>query len=105
MSNLNINISHLNVFYHGNQVGTLIWNKEQNLAQFAYHLEFVKSGIELSPILMPLSDKIYSFPHYSFDTFQGLPPLFSDSLPDDFGNRLMHKFLLQNKIKSIRFLD
>jgi serine/threonine-protein kinase HipA len=43
--------------------------------------------------MMPLSDRIFSFPELSPRTFRGLPGLLADSLPDRFGNSLIHAWL------------
>jgi serine/threonine-protein kinase HipA len=62
-------------------------------AVFQYDPEFVRSGIELSPIVMPLSSHIYSFPSLPRISFHGLPGLLADSLPDKFGNALIDAWL------------
>ncbi|HDY7712967.1 TPA: type II toxin-antitoxin system HipA family toxin, partial [Vibrio vulnificus] len=48
---------------------------------------------ELSPIKMPLSNRIYRFPELDFNTFKGLPGLIADSLPDDFGNAVLNAWV------------
>jgi serine/threonine-protein kinase HipA len=62
-------------------------------AAFQYTPEFAASGIAISPIAMPLSDRIYTFPALSLNTFHGLPGLLADSLPDKFGNALIDAWL------------
>ena len=62
-------------------------------AAFQYDPEFARSGIELSPLVMPLSDRIYQFPALPRNTFHGLPGLLADSLPDKFGNALINAWL------------
>ena len=42
---------------------------------------------------MPLSDRIYTFPALPPATFQGLPGLLADSLPDRFGNAVIDAWL------------
>jgi serine/threonine-protein kinase HipA len=44
---------------------------------------------ELSPIAMPLGDRVYRFPALARETFHGLPGLLADSLPDRFGHALI----------------
>ena len=63
------------------------------MGAFEYDPRFIKTGIELSPIKMPLSKKIYSFPALDYQTFKGLPGLIADSLPDDFGNAVMNAWV------------
>lgn len=62
-------------------------------ASFEYDPAFRSSGIEISPIAMPLSDRVYSFPELPLGTFHGLPGLLSDSLPDKFGNAVIDAWL------------
>lgn len=79
------------VMLWGRQIGTLIW--ANNRGYFEYERAFQTSGIEVSPITMPLSDVSYSFPQLNRDTFKGLPGLLADSLPDKFGNQLIDQWL------------
>ncbi len=77
----------------GRAIGAVGWDDDAGLAHFEYEPEFIDSGIEVAPITMPLSDRIYSFPALSRETFHGLPGLLADSLPDDFGNALIDAWL------------
>lgn len=64
--------------------------KGSRLVQFEYDKEFLRSGIEISPITMPLSEAIYSFNDLAdIPAFMGMAGVFVDSLPDRFGNRLI----------------
>jgi len=77
----------------GKAIGAVSWDEDAGLANFEYEPDFVASGIEIAPITMPLSDQIYSFPALARETFHGLPGLLADSLPDDFGNALIDRWL------------
>ncbi|MFT6793321.1 MAG: serine/threonine-protein kinase HipA [Rubritalea sp.] len=66
---------------------------ETGVCKFEYDSDFQKSGIEVSPIMMPLSGEIYRFPTLPRDTFYGLPGLLADVLPDKFGNALIDAWL------------
>ncbi len=77
----------------GKTIGAVSWNRESKIAHFEYDSLFRDSGIEVAPIMMPLSDRIHSFGALSRDTFHGLPGLLADSLPDDFGNALIDSWL------------
>ncbi|MBN1187727.1 MAG: type II toxin-antitoxin system HipA family toxin [Bacteroidales bacterium] len=75
-------------------VGSLIWNEARNVSVFEYDPGFVNTGLEVSPFLMPLKEKVlYEFPNLNFNTYKGLPPMLADSLPDDFGNQIMNAWL------------
>ncbi len=64
-----------------------------NSATFEYEPAFVESGIEVSPLMMPLSTGVHTFPALPRNTFHGLPGLLADSLPDRFGNALIDAWL------------
>jgi serine/threonine-protein kinase HipA len=63
------------------------------IAAFQYAPAFLTSGIELSPITMPLSPRVYQFPSLPQVSFHGLGGLLADSLPDKFGNALIDAWL------------
>lgn len=81
------------ITYQGDAVGAVSFDTEKGFGSFEYDPNFVKSGVELSPIKMPLSSRIYSFPELDFNTFKGLPGLIADSLPDDFGNAVLNAWV------------
>lgn len=78
----------------GRSIGAVSWDDQAQLAYFEYEPDFIRSGIEVAPLTMPLSKRIYSFPQLDVDSFHGLPGLLADSLPDDFGNALINTWLL-----------
>ena len=80
----------------GELIGVALWNEQGGYASFQYTPEFINKGIEVSPILMPLSDRIYSFPELSSQTFLGMPGLLADALPDRFGRALLDQWLAMN---------
>jgi serine/threonine-protein kinase HipA len=62
-------------------------------ATFQYDPAFVRSGIQLAPVRMPLRPQPYSFPGLPHDAFSGLPGLLADSLPDRWGTALIDAWL------------
>ena len=66
---------------------------DNSLIGFQYDDKFLSSGIEVSPLRMPLSGGTYSFPSLPENTFKGLPGMVADSLPDKFGNIVIKKYL------------
>ena len=85
------------VYLWGTRIGVIYQDDAYNPARFEYDSNFQKSGIELSPFMMPLSNRIYSFPELiRLDAFHGLPGLFADSLPDKFGNAVIEQWLINN---------
>lgn len=75
-------------------VGGLLWDETTQLGLFEYDPEFVKTGIEISPIHLPLAaNQTFAFPSLNRETYRGLPAILADSLPDDFGNALIDAWL------------
>ncbi|QOX80894.1 type II toxin-antitoxin system HipA family toxin (plasmid) [Trichlorobacter lovleyi] len=83
----------------GKTIGAVVLEDGRDVALFEYDPAFVRSGIEVSPLEMPLSGGVYSFPALSRDSFHGLPGLLADSLPDKYGNALIDEWLaLQGRL-------
>jgi serine/threonine-protein kinase HipA len=77
----------------GSPIGAVSLEAGRDVAVFQYTPEFAASGIEISPLVMPLRGEPYSFPALGPATFRGLPGLLADSLPDRFGNALIDAWL------------
>lgn len=74
-------------------IGYVSLEEGQHIATFEYDPDFLRSGIELSPLRMPLSQQLYRFPELPLNSFHGLPGLLADSLPDTFGNAIIDTWL------------
>lgn len=83
----------IKVSYQGHDVGAVSFDVDKGIGAFEYTASFIKKGIELSPLKMPLSRRIFSFPELDFNTFKGLPGLIADSLPDNFGNSVLNAWV------------
>jgi serine/threonine-protein kinase HipA len=77
----------------GRTIGAVSLEEGARISAFQYDPAFLASGIELAPITMPLSPRIYQFPSLPEVSFHGLPGLLADSLPDKFGNALIDAWL------------
>ena len=95
----------------GIPVGTFSWDDRYEVARFEYDNNFIGKGLEPSPLMMPVREgRIYSFGNLGRDTFQGLPGMLADSLPDTYGRALFEKWLALtgrtsgNPIESLCFL-
>lgn len=77
----------------GRTIGAVSFAEDRGVAAFQYDAEFAGSGIELSPLMMPLSARVHEFPALPKITFHGLPGLLADSLPDKFGIALIDAWL------------
>lgn len=76
----------------GTVVGYL-HQEDNGIVGFQYDEDFLKSGIEISPVKMPLSTITYTFPALPEITYHGLPGMVADSLPDRFGNIVISRYL------------
>jgi serine/threonine-protein kinase HipA len=79
----------------GKTIGAVSLDDGAATARFAYDPAFLRSGIEVAPLMMPLSGRVYSFPALNPDSFHGLPGLLADALPDKFGNALINAWLVR----------
>lgn len=89
-----INNAFVNIW--NTRVGAIAWNPDTGLGTFQYDKNFLKTGINLSPILMPIEngDVLYEFPeNRNTKTFKGLPGLLADVLPDKYGNAIINAWL------------
>jgi serine/threonine-protein kinase HipA len=80
----------------GRTIGAVSHEEGARAAVFQYDPEFARSGIQVSPLTMPLRPEPYSFPELSigsYPAFKGLPGLLADSLPDKYGNALIDTWL------------
>ncbi len=77
----------------GTTIGAVSLEDGATTAQFQYTPDFALSRIEVSPIMMPLSNRIYAYPELAANSFHGLPGMLADSLPDKFGNALIDAWL------------
>ena len=79
-------------------VGVVAWDANTGLASFEFDPSFPDSGLDLSPVRMPLEQArsgrmVFSFPGLPWMTFMGLPGLLADSLPDLFGNAIIDQWV------------
>lgn len=81
------------VYLWGTRIGFVAFDDTTGLGSFEYDTAFLASGIEVSPIMMPLSGRVFVFPELPRKSFHGLPGLLSDSLPDKFGNAVIDAWL------------
>ncbi len=77
-------------------VGAITWDDSRRLGIFEYDPGFLKQGVDVSPLHMPISQqpsRPYVFSGLSWETYRGLPGLLADALPDRFGNLLIDVWL------------
>lgn len=81
------------VILFGTEIASVAWDPDRQLGLFEYAPAFLRSGIEVSPIHLPLGEGVFQFPDLPRETFKGLPGLLADCLPDKFGNLLIDQWL------------
>lgn len=81
------------IHIHETLIGAVTWDAERELGVFEYAPDFLASGIEAAPLMMPLGAGRFVFPDLPRETFKGMPGLLADSLPDKFGNLLIDQWL------------
>jgi serine/threonine-protein kinase HipA len=84
------------VWLWGHRVGAVAL--EDHMGVFEYDADFLKSGLDIAPITMPLEEArsghtLHSFPALNKETFKRLPGLLADSLPDKFGQAIVNTWL------------
>jgi len=79
----------------GRTAGAVALDPRLGYYAFEYDPAFVKSGIELAPLTMPLAQvrSPIVFSELPESTYKRLPALVADSLPDDFGNSLIDAWM------------
>jgi len=80
----------------GELVGALAYDPVSKISTFEYAKEWVRKGCEIAPLRMPLASRKYQFPSLNPETYKGLPAVFSDTLPDDFGNAVIDAWLARS---------
>ena len=88
-----VDVAKVNMF--GIPVGTFRWDEQYEIARFEYDRSFVGRGLEPSSLMMPVREgRVYSFANLGKDTFNGLPGLLADALPDTYGRALFDRWLV-----------
>jgi len=83
-------------------VGAVALDPTSGWYAFAFTPEWIRHGIELAPLHMPMRPEPYEFPGLSRTTYYGLPPLLADALPDAFGNALVNSWMAEHGVQPDR---
>lgn len=94
-----IEINQIEVWMHGRQVGRLALTPQRpQTCAFEYTTEWLRDGFSISPFELPLTPGLKIAP---FKPFDGLFGVFADSLPDGWGQLILHRHLAQQGINSL----
>jgi serine/threonine-protein kinase HipA len=85
----------------GQAVGAVALDPRLGYYAFEYQPAFVRSGIELAPLTMPLGEarEPFAFADLPELTYRRLPGLLADALPDEFGNALIDAWMAQHGVR------
>ncbi|MDR0833755.1 MAG: type II toxin-antitoxin system HipA family toxin [Candidatus Symbiothrix sp.] len=98
----------LKVVLWGKDVAAVVWDKARTCATLEFYDSFVNERLNVAPLAMPLhdivrGDKVFTFPSLSEKTFKGLPGLLADSLPDDYGNKILDEWFASQGLSFAEF--
>jgi serine/threonine-protein kinase HipA len=82
----------------GSQVGAVAFDETSGFFVFEYSPEWLDTEIELAPTTMPSGREPFVFPNLSTETFYRLPAMLADALPDEFGNALTTRYLVNEGV-------
>lgn len=79
-------------------MGAVSWDQEKGFATFEYAPSFLRHGLDVAPLTMPLDRALIGTTQYDFRTlpritYMGLPGMLADALPDRFGNDVINAWL------------
>ena len=89
-----VNVAEVSLW--GQRVGAVALDGDVGV--FEFDTDFLKLGLDIAPITMPLEaarsgHTLHSFPALNQETFKRLPGLLADSLPDKFGQAIVNTWL------------
>jgi serine/threonine-protein kinase HipA len=85
----------------GKRVGAVAPDPQLGCYVFAFDPAWRRSGIELAPLTMPLTDsrQIFAFQNLAESSYKRLPGMLADALPDDFGNALVDAWMARKGVE------
>ena len=97
----------INVLAFETELGKLGYDLDSQKSFFQYNPDFLDSDqySKLFPFIFKRTKSVQVFKEYQGDTFQGLPPMIADSLPDAFGNIIFQEWLDARGIQKITPLE
>ena len=91
-----VNVVEIEVW--GTTVGAAVLDPGSGYYAFEYDPSWVRGGIELAPLHLPLSSGPRVFPTLPEQTYRRLPALLADAVPDKFGNALIDAYMASNGV-------
>lgn len=96
-----VHATHVDVYLWGERIGVVALDPTYGFYAFRYTPEFQARGIEPAPIHMPTTvDRTFLFTDLPVETYKRLPAMLADALPDEFGNALIDRWMLDRGIRA-----
>lgn len=96
-----VHVTHVEVYLWGERIGAVALDPAYGFYAFRYTPEFQARGIEPAPIHMPTTvDRTFLFTDLPVETYKRLPAMLADALPDEFGNALINRWMLDRGIRA-----
>ena len=97
----------IDIVVFGLEIGKLGVDLDQGKSFFQYNPEFLDSNqySNLFPFVFKRIKPAQVFSEFQLDTFQGLPPMIADSLPDTFGNIIFQEWLTARGVAKVTPLE
>lgn len=88
------------VYIWNQLVGAVALDPAYGYYAFAFDDKFKRSGIDFSPLKLPINapEVVWLFTDLPEITYKRLPAMLADSLPDDFGNALINRYMADHGI-------
>ena len=87
----------ITVFCFGQEIGRVGFDEDLNRSSFQYNPEYLESkkfeNLFPQTGILNRVPQVQLFSQFNSETFQGVPPMIADSLPDVFGNIIFKKWL------------
>ena len=95
-------IKSLKIILWDEEIGRLVWDEHRRLSYFTYNPDFIKKGLNISPLVAPIDGTRGLLPVWGEDAkiYQKLPAFVADSLPDAWGNQLFDLWRQQQKLSN-----
>lgn len=95
-------IKSLKIILWDEEIGRLSWDEHRRLSYFTYNPDFIKKGLNISPLVAPIDGTRGLLPVWGEDAkiYQKLPAFVADSLPDAWGNQLFDLWRQQQKLSN-----
>lgn len=88
----------IEVVYDGRTVGAVTSDARTRFYAFEYSPEWLRGTTQLAPLTVANRTGARVFPNLPVDTYQRLPALLADALPDRFGNSLIDAYLAREGV-------